>query len=214
MRARVIEQDGRRLEMLSADGRKLVLKGVGADTLGLIGPSAGPRGTTEAKMGFAHYLGLNDFFAADPKTQTAIQGFRLAEHIAENPKRIAVHGVQGMPPKIVSGDNRIARSLREALHTPIDFPARSGRSAQEVTLRNYAAGIVEDYAHRAQTNDEAIEWSDNLENVLSQRIESLSGVQTDEELSQLITYQNLYVHSARALAIGIESFDIFLNSIR
>ncbi|MBL8669306.1 MAG: hypothetical protein JNK11_01525, partial [Alphaproteobacteria bacterium] len=59
-----------------------------------------------------------------------------------------------------------------------------------------------------------VSFRDNVVNELENRIEGISGVNIDEELSNLILYQNAFTAAARVITASQEILDDLVGMVR
>ena len=117
-------------------------------------------------------------------------------------------------PAINVGDNSGALALQALDGQPQSFRAAGGLAAMTTELPRYTAlvlgGVGQDAARAASlADDRAI----LLEEVKARR-QSYSGVNLDEELSNMIIYQNAYNAAERMISTANEMFDILLQITR
>jgi flagellar hook-associated protein 1 FlgK len=84
-------------------------------------------------------------------------------------------------------------------------------AAQKTSLTNYAANFYQDVATRSDVVDSNnTTQSDRLTEAQSQQA-STSGVNLDEELSNMVIYQQAYSAGARMLQVGQQLYDTLLQ---
>lgn len=79
---------------------------------------------------------------------------------------------------------------------------------------DFSQKVVNAQAQDIILNDQTMSDSTTLRDLLSERLLSESGVNIDEELSNLIVIQTAYSAAARAVSAASDMFDELLNSIR
>jgi flagellar hook-associated protein 1 FlgK len=147
-------------------------------------------GTSGAAPGDA-----NAFFAG---VNTAT-GLDNAGTIAVNPSLAAnpalLDGVANVP------SPTIAAALADALslNTPTFAAAGNIPAAQTVSLANYAGQILGQNATAAAAASDNVTFQTGLQSQISTQAANVSGVNMDEELSNLQVYQNAYSASARVI---------------
>jgi flagellar hook-associated protein 1 FlgK len=168
----------------------------------------------------SHYYGMNNLFetpgrAVDPNdgswdlTNTA-QDLRLRSDIAADPDLLS----RGQPSvtvgdqAIADGDNATANALAAAFETGGDI-ARGGKlpAIQDVKLADYAGDLLSYYATSAQRTETARDFQETMRDELKFRADSESGVNIDEELSNMITFEQAYNASARVISTVQQMFD-------
>jgi flagellar hook-associated protein 1 FlgK len=102
---------------------------------------------------------------------------------------------------IESGDSAGAIALENVPNRTIKFPAAGGIAAQAASLSNYAAAFYQNLSTQSNTvTSNQTTQSDRLQQA-QQQLASNSGVNLDEELTNLTTYQQAYSAAARVLNV-------------
>ncbi len=102
---------------------------------------------------------------------------------------------------LASGDSSGAIALENVPNKTVKFPAAGGMAAQAASLSNYAAAFYQNLSTLSNTvTSNQTTQSDRLQQA-QQQLASSSGVNLDEELTNLTTYQQAYSASARVLSI-------------
>jgi flagellar hook-associated protein 1 FlgK len=110
-------------------------------------------------------------------------------------------------PALSVADGRGAVSLQEIIDANISFAATDELAATSTTLSNYAGSILENAAINADQADKLQADRAALQEELQVRNDEISGVNLDEELSNMIIYQNAYNAAARMITTSQEMFD-------
>lgn len=110
-----------------------------------------------------------------------------------------------------TGDNRGLLALQNIQSKDQTF-ARVGKLGTQVaTLNDYAAAFYQDTATRSQTvTANATAQSDRLAEAQTRQSQT-SGVNLDEELTNMMTYQQAYAASARMLTVVSQLYDTLLQ---
>lgn len=111
------------------------------------------------------------------------------------------------------GDQRGGIALQELENQNIKIRKAGGLNQFNSTLGQYTSAVLSDFGFRAQLADDYSEDNQVLLGELNQRNESISGVNVDEELSNMIIFQNAYSSSARMLSVAQELFDDILRIV-
>ena len=111
------------------------------------------------------------------------------------------------------GDQRGGIALQELENQNIAIKKAGGLNAFNSTIGQYAAAVLADFGFRAQLAEGFGKDSATLLGELNQRTQSISGVNVDEELSNMIIFQNAYSSSARMLSVAQELFDEILGIV-
>lgn len=93
------------------------------------------------------------------------------------------------------------------------FNAAGGITPQVDTLNGYFSTVKANLAVGLQDNSRRLTFAQSLETDLATRNASVSGVNSDEELANLIIFQNAFQASSRVIATVDEMFDVLLNII-
>ncbi|MDH3583489.1 MAG: hypothetical protein OER86_04670, partial [Phycisphaerae bacterium] len=141
-------------------------------------------------------MGVNTFFSGDQATNMAVNPLLL-----NDPTRVAT------AQNHVSGDNRTALAIADLGQASV--PGLNG-----VTLREFWARHVEDFAIRtAQTRQQAAA-SDVIVGGLETQRAGISGVSLDEEAINMLTYEKAYQAAARFITVIDELTDTLLGLVR
>lgn len=137
--------------------------------------------------------------------------------IAQNPLRLGLAtldlSVAAGKPAITAGDGRGARLLAAAGDVTTNFAAAGALGPVTMTLTRYAAefgGSIGRQAQEAETRKGAAEAVATEANARRQAVE---GVNVDEELVRLTTYQQAFNASARMIQAARELFDVLTNMV-
>ncbi|HEY7978877.1 MAG TPA: flagellar hook-associated protein FlgK [Rhizomicrobium sp.] len=110
-----------------------------------------------------------------------------------------------------SGDARGLIALQNLANSRQNFTAAGGMGAQTSTLTDYAANFYQDVATRSNAASTAATTQGDRLSEAQTRQSSESGVNLDEELSNMMTYQRAYSAGARMLQVGQTLYDTLLQ---
>ena len=133
----------------------------------------------------------------------------------DNAGKIQVHPDLVGNPSLLDGpaanpDPSISQTLSTAINAPIAFAAAGGfGTGSTVTLSNYAGQILGQTASATAAASDNAKFQDNLQTSFAARASSVSGVNVDQELADLTTFQNMYAASAHVLS----AVDNMLNTL-
>ncbi len=156
------------------------------------------RGTTG--VSFSELFGLG----SNALAQQA-QGFSVTSAVANNPARLgsATPGITATTVAgnniVESGDNSGAIAFENAINTTQSFQAAGGISAQTASLSDYAASFYQNLSTQSNAVTTNQTTQDDRLTEANSRVSSNSGVNLDEELTNLTTYQQAYAAGARIL---------------
>ncbi len=174
--------------------------------------------------GFSNYFGLNDFFVTPGKVQggstTALSALiKVRSDIVANPARLSRGSLDAtLTPIPVAGDTAIAlgdasviQAIADKFIEPLSFGAAGGLQLTTATLSGYASEILAVNAVAASQAETEMESKIALSQELSYRNQSLSGVNVDEELQNLVIYENAYNATARIVQVVSDLFEVLTN---
>lgn len=109
--------------------------------------------------------------------------------------------------------NNIANSLCDVFTESQKF-GQSGTIAQtQTTLSNYAATFVGNIASQTSNCESSLKYQSELTNSIATKEAKISGVDVDEELGQMIIFQQTYAACAKAFTASKEILDMLLNIV-
>ncbi len=112
-----------------------------------------------------------------------------------------------------SGDNSIANAMAKVFDTPTKFGETGALAGGTQTFSQYAASILSQSSSAASRMEGQSATQKTLIDSLTLKQGQISGVNLDEELTQLIIYQQAYSAAARVINTSTQLFDI-LNNIK
>lgn len=168
--------------------------------------------------GFSHYFGLNDLFVGDPSVSLA-STLAVRSDIAADPQllsrgEVASGAIAASDNAVASGDNRVVQRLAQAFQGNVAFSAAGGLPAMNTTFADFATQILSTNANAAAEASDGLKFSSGLVQNLDQRIGDRSGVNIDEELSNLTVLQNAYAASARVVSVTNQMMQILNDMVR
>ena len=109
--------------------------------------------------------------------------------------------------------NNIANEMGNAFSQTQNFK-QSGTIAQtQATLANYASTFVGNIASQVSNSQSSLEYQQELTNSIATKEATISGVDLDQELGQLIIFQQTYAACAQAFTASKEILDMLLNMV-
>ena len=110
-----------------------------------------------------------------------------------------------------AGDNSGAIALQNVLTKTQAFQAAGGIAAQAASLSDYAASFYQNVSTQSNAVTANQTTQDDRLNEAEARIQSESGVNLDEELTALTSYQQAYAAGARLLTVVNQMYEDLLN---
>jgi flagellar hook-associated protein 1 FlgK len=138
-------------------------------------------------------LGLNTFFAGSSAADLAVN-----PNLVSNPQELAL-STSGQP-----GDSANLAKLTALQTQPV-------LANQTQSLQQYLESIIGDVGAQANTAQTSKNAYDTLGQQLNDQLQSVSGVDPNEELMRLVQYQQSYQMSAQFIATVKKTFDDFLH---
>ncbi len=111
------------------------------------------------------------------------------------------------------GDDTGVRALADVFTSANAFDAAGGIDAVGVTFSQYAADIISENGAMAETNADRAMLQGSLVESLQHKSNSISGVNLDEEMADLILYEQAYSAAARVFSAIQSMFDDLENII-
>ncbi len=163
-----------------------------------------PKGTHSYKIGiedngtnFAGATGVNGFFVGD-----SAKNISLKREFIDDPTKINAYK------NPVSGDDQMANQMLQVQYHDIEFKYSNGLTIEDTPdgfYRNFTGKIATDTENKGRDLD----TSEAIFNAVKQEQESISGVNIDEELANLLKYQTAYSANAKI----ITTIDRMLQSL-
>jgi hypothetical protein len=172
------------------------------DSLGLCPPA------TQVFSGFANFLGLNDFFVADPIdafdskaptgifTSTAVPG--TARAMVLNPK------MQDRPTLLEN--EALAGQMTEILRGQVNVGAAGGLARGSHNLTHYAETIIATATAQGQATRGKMVFQQTLVDGLTQQHSRIDGMDMNDTVTTLTTYQRAFHDSSSVVSTITQLF--------
>lgn len=174
-----------------------------------VGSDTTSRGTTGVSMTQLFGIGANTI------GQQSVN-FQVNGAVANNPARIALaKPTIPNPPSstqvVASGDSQGLMALQALATSKQSFEKAGTLSAQTASLSDYASGVYQDIATKSSDVSAAKTTQTDRLTEAQNRMSNNSGVNLDEELSNMIVYQRAYSASARLMNTVSDLYDVLLS---
>ncbi|MFN4281229.1 MAG: flagellar hook-associated protein FlgK [Alphaproteobacteria bacterium] len=168
-------------------------------------------------FGFSHYFGLNNLFVGSNlgglASNIAVRGDIVSDPQKLSRGQVSEGALLAGDIAVTTGDSSIAERMAKVFTTKQTFAAAGGLPATSVTLAGYGANILSDNATRAANANDAEAYRANVLGDITAKSQAASGVSTDEEMTNLIMYQNAYGASARVITTLSEMLKILTDMV-
>ncbi len=163
-------------------------------------------------LSFTRIFGIGDTFTVD-----AARDLQVRDDIQNDPNLMALGSFDASVAvgavALTSGDQRGALELQNLETKLVSFSSAGELKAGDVTLSQYVARILGNAGLMAQRAENFEEDNQALQQEVFQRNADVSGVNMDEELANLVIFQNAYNAAARILSSVQELYDSLLNAV-
>jgi flagellar hook-associated protein 1 FlgK len=113
-----------------------------------------------------------------------------------------------------ASDSRGAQALARIASTRFSFDLAGSLSAASMTLGDYAARLAGDIAQKSASADGARDNAQRTQDQVVTARSNVEGVNLDEELVKLTTYQQSYNAAARLITAASDLYDTLLSMMR
>jgi len=195
---------------LSSTGELVATSNSGADIKLHVKTDSTVRGATDVSL--SSFFGIGDAFRMD-----AALGLKVRPVIENNPSLMALARLDQTAlvgeNALSVGDQTGALALKSLETTVYKFSRAGGLNAATVTLAQYSANLLANLGLRAELAESNMSDNKSLSEELNRKSTDISGVNMDEELGNMVIYQNAYSASARLLNTAKEMFDTILRIV-
>lgn len=172
--------------------------------------------------GFSNYFGLNDLFvtpgrvAGEPGAGLAAL-IQVRGDIVTDPARLsrATLSTAAAPAAgdvaLSPGDASVITALADRFIENSTFAAIGDVPQTTTTFAGFAGEILSVTAVSAHVTQKDMEFRASLAQELTFRTQEVSGVNIDEELRNLVLYENAYAANARLVQVADELLEILVN---
>jgi len=112
------------------------------------------------------------------------------------------------------GDNTLIKSMSEMFATTNTFDAAGALASTTMTFTSRATSILTNNSTLADLNDSQRVYQEDLSNSLKTKSDTFRGVNLDEEMSNLILFEQGYSAAARVITVIQSMFDALERVIR
>ena len=153
-------------------------------------------------------LGFNNFFTGTDSNTVAVNAALEA-----NPDLIPV-GRMRADGGLSSLNNENILAMSQLAETKQTFGAAGGLAAQYLSPVGYLGQVTSNLATVLNDANSRQTFADNVNNQITQLKGSVSGVNINEELAQMLVFQNSFQASSRIITVVNDLFDTLLSVLR
>ena len=165
-------------------------------------------------------VSLSQFFGLGTAMQAnQAAGLTVRSDIAANPQALALAQLNLSPSTAVgdvvlgAGDNRGALALGAVANAAFTWPGAGGFGSSSMSVNDFTARIMATQANLANSAKADQTYSSGVKDEVAARQSSLENVNLDEELSNMMTFQQAYSASARMLTTVQQMYDTLLQAV-
>jgi flagellar hook-associated protein 1 FlgK len=162
-------------------------------------------------MTVSQLFGMGDRFRADAAFDVKVRSAIRSNNNLLGLAKLDTAAGAGIP-ALNLGDNRGALALQDVSKNTFQFSTAGDLTGTTASLGDYAGLVLAQISVKGAGIDDLSTDAAALQGALEQRVGEVSGVNVDEELANMIVFQNGFSASARVLATADEMFDL-LNSL-
>lgn len=177
-------------------------------------------------FGLSNFFGLNNLYETPQLgggvaamelqgDQTGIsRTIRVRSDLVDSPEFLSRGRISGTPPNLVlgNGNNEVAQEIADVFGQNFSFASiANGPPGLTTSLSGYAGTILSYNSAITSAAESQFEYEGFLNQDITTRVLSESGVNVDEELSNMVIFQNAYQASARIVQTANEMFDTLLG---
>lgn len=201
---------------LTTTGNGIVLQDIDSAITGTVTTSS-----SFTKSGtFGYFFGMNDLMVVNDEFNEA-GTMSVRSDIVSTPSLIS-RGQMNLIPAgqpnageyyISEGDSEIAQQLADKFTDNISFTASGNLGAVSNTLSEYAARIVSEQSTRANANSNDLDFQQSFVDQLDFQRSAISDVNVDEELANLIVFEQSFAAASRVISTTNSMFQELVNIV-
>lgn len=171
-------------------------------------------GTTQDPSG----VSMSQLFGLGGTGATRAGGYSVRSDIQQDPAKLALAQLNlsaaAGTPALSKNDGRGGLLLADAGKKNVNFASAGGNSGGSKTLSSYAADFAGDIGGKASAAKTRSETATALSQEADSRRASAEGVNMDEELVNMTTFQQAYNASARLIQASKDMYDTLIGMLK
>jgi flagellar hook-associated protein 1 FlgK len=146
-------------------------------------------------------------------------GLAVRSDIAANSSKMALAQLDLSSTTVVGdtvlgiSDNRGALRLAQIANTSITWPASGGLASGSMSIGDYVAQLMGAQSDLKNAADAEVEYRTDVHQEVSARRSAVEGVNLDEELANMMVFQQAYNASARLMTTVQQMYDTLLEVV-
>lgn len=159
--------------------------------------------------------GLNFFTTKDGSNNFSIDNIQVNPEIQKDTNKVAASGqyeLNGTDMSTIKGNSDVALALTSLRNTKFTYP-NNLTSLSSGTTDDYFRAFVSDLGTRASIAETNYDRSSDLVDNVDIRRQSVSGVNLDEEFTDMLRFQHAYNAAARNMTAVDEMLDRIINNM-
>lgn len=182
---------------LAKDVNKLHMEGYGLD----------------GETGIPFFVGSDEQvkFSSDPDMVNSAGSIYINSYLTADPQRIAAAGSSGEDGMPASGNGDNALLIYQLRDQKIEFENAAGEVVSTETINDFYKSMISKLGVDADQAENMVKNQEALVTQLKNRKESISGVSLDEEMTNMIQYQNAYMAAAKLVNVIDEMTRVLIN---
>ena len=163
-------------------------------------------------------VSMSELFGLGGVRASRADGFTVRSDIAKDPAKLALAqlnlGAAAGTTALSKNDGRGARLLAGADQTAAAFSAAGGAASGNMSVSRYASELAGEIGGKATIAKNRATSAQTLFTEATGRRNSVEGVNMDEELVLMTTYQQAFNASARLIQAASEMYDTLIGMVR
>lgn len=164
-------------------------------------------------ISFSDFFGVGETAPAQRATNLQINSTIKSNPNLMSTAKADLAGAAVTTRVLAPGDGRGALALEAAGSALVRFQDAGGVVGQTSSIIDYAARLAGHAALRAEALDSAALAAESIRDEVRQRRMGEEGVNLDEELVKMTTYQQAYSAASRVITAARDLYDILLNMV-